>query len=276
VVTTLHDLYPYDRPRNFGYPRVLFNRLSLRQALRESDRIICVSESTLGRLRQHFPRIADPKAVCIQNAVHLAWGASPAESVISPPYLLAVAQHRANKNLGLLLESFCLCKQTKVVGSDTPLVIVGSDGPETPHLHRLAEKLSIAEDVLFLSRLRDDELSALYQNCELFVSLSDIEGFDLPMAEAILLQARVVASDIPAHREIAGDQCEYVKISHSRAVDSVVKAMQIAMQRPRPSSKAISHFLPAVAGSKYVAEYQHVLAATGKAEWTRNVQVTVQ
>ena len=39
VITTLHDLYPYDRPRNFGFPRVLFNRLFLRQAVHQSEQI---------------------------------------------------------------------------------------------------------------------------------------------------------------------------------------------------------------------------------------------
>ena len=28
AVVTLHDLYPYDIPSNFGFPKVLFNRLN--------------------------------------------------------------------------------------------------------------------------------------------------------------------------------------------------------------------------------------------------------
>jgi glycosyltransferase involved in cell wall biosynthesis len=273
VITTLHDLYPYDRPRNFGFPRVLFNRLFLRQAVHQSERIICVSEFTLERLREHFPATLAEKAVCIHNPIHLSADTLPPERQIPQPYLLAVAQHRANKNLALLLESFCLSKQMNMFTPETRLVIVGSEGPETAHLRNLAERLSITNDVLYLSRLGDRDLAVLYRDCELFISLSDIEGFGLPLAEALLSQARVVASDIPAHREIAGDQCEYVNIDRSGATNSVTKAMQAAIRRARPASDAVSHLSPSVVGSKYVAEYRRVSEAVGKVECTAHAEV---
>lgn len=274
VITTLHDLYPYDRPQNFGFPRVLFNRLFLRQALHACERIICVSEFTLERLRQHFPSALAEKAVCIHNPIHLSGDALPSQRTIPQPYVLAVAQHRANKNLALLLESFCLGKQVNVFASETRLVIVGREGPETAHLRNLADRLSLTRDVLYLSRLGDGDLAALYRDCELFISLSDIEGFGLPLAEALLFQARVVASDIPAHRELAGAQCEYVDISRSGAMHFVTKAMQAAISRVRPASDAVSHLLPTVVGSKYVAEYKRVLAASsGRAECSAHTEV---
>ncbi len=273
VITTLHDLYPYDSPQNFGFPRVLFNRLFLGQALQACERIVCVSEFTLDRLRQHFPAILAEKAMCIHNPIHLSGDNLPSQRMIPQPYVLAVAQHRANKNLALLLESFRLSKQINVFTSEVRLVIVGSEGPETAHLRNLADRLSITKDVLYLSRLGDGDLAALYRDCELFVSLSDIEGFGLPLAEALLFQARAVASDIPPHREIAGAQCEYVDISRSGAMHSVTKAMQAAIRRVRPASDAVSHLLPTVVGSKYVAEYQRVVAAIGKAECSAHTEV---
>ncbi len=36
VVVSLHDLYPYDEPNNFGFPKVFFNRVFLHQCLRKS------------------------------------------------------------------------------------------------------------------------------------------------------------------------------------------------------------------------------------------------
>jgi glycosyltransferase involved in cell wall biosynthesis len=261
IITTLHDLYPYDRPHNFGFPRVLFNRIFLRQALLESDRIICVSEFTLQRLRQHFRGSPAEKAVCIQNSVHLPAESSPCERLTTQPYVLAVAQHRANKNLALVLESFRLGRQMKIFPAETRLVIVGSEGPESSRLRNLAEKLSITKDVLFVTRLGDESLAALYRDCVLFISLSDIEGFGLPLAEALLFRARVVASEIPAHREIAGDQCEYVDIHRSDAVHSVTKAMRSVIGRSRPPADMVAHLAPDVVGSRYVAEYRRVLAA---------------
>ena len=37
VVSTIHDLYPYECPENFGFPQVWFNRWFLRQCVNNSD-----------------------------------------------------------------------------------------------------------------------------------------------------------------------------------------------------------------------------------------------
>src|ERR1700756_5068207 len=54
VVVSLHDLYPYDEPNNFGFPRVFFNRVFLQRCLNEVDGVACVSEITLSRLKVRF------------------------------------------------------------------------------------------------------------------------------------------------------------------------------------------------------------------------------
>lgn len=106
VVLSLHDLYPYDAPLNFGYHRVLFNRAFLRQSLQASDSVVCSSRFTLDRLRKYAPQVASEKAKQIYQSVMLdpREDAEPAALRGDPrPFLLAVAQHRRNKNLDLLL-----------------------------------------------------------------------------------------------------------------------------------------------------------------------------
>ncbi|WP_433964674.1 glycosyltransferase [Tunturiibacter gelidiferens] len=71
VVVSLHDLYPYDEPDNFGFPKVYFNRAFLQQCLREVDLITCVSETTLSRLDTRFPMVARKKAVVVYNCVNI-------------------------------------------------------------------------------------------------------------------------------------------------------------------------------------------------------------
>src|SRR5258708_20687710 len=69
VLVSLHDLYPYDEPNNFGFPKVFFNRVFLQQCLKEVDCVACVSETTLSRLTMRFPRVAHRKAVVVNNCV---------------------------------------------------------------------------------------------------------------------------------------------------------------------------------------------------------------
>lgn len=238
VITTLHDLYPYDRPENFGFPRVLWNRAFLRQSLRNSDRIVCVSRSTHRRLEYYFPILAANKSLHIANAVAARPAASSLPEGVSSPFILTVAQHRANKRLDLLIDCFAEGRATGVLSSGTRLVIVGSQGPETPRIQGAAARRNLSHDVLFLSNVADSQLTALYEECDLYVSLADVEGYGLPIAEALQCGARVLASDIAAHREVGADLCDYIELGSTPELSKVVKAIAAALDRPR-SVKAI-------------------------------------
>jgi glycosyltransferase involved in cell wall biosynthesis len=53
------------------------------------------------------------------------------------------------------------------------------------------------------------ELASLYQRAALVLQPSDREGFGLPVAEALACGAPVLASDIPALREVGGEAASY-------------------------------------------------------------------
>jgi len=55
VVISVHDLYPWDIPENWGFPKVLFNRMVFRQCVRAADALACVSDATHDRLRDQEP-----------------------------------------------------------------------------------------------------------------------------------------------------------------------------------------------------------------------------
>ena len=68
TVVSLHDLYPYEIPMNFGFPKFIFNRLALRECLSAVDAIACVSDATANKLRKYMPACSG-KAVRIYNCV---------------------------------------------------------------------------------------------------------------------------------------------------------------------------------------------------------------
>ena len=233
VVVTLHDLYPYDIPENFGFPQYYANRAILRQCLSSVDGIACVSNTTRSRLEEIFPGI--PRrvpTVVTGNYVEIPTEAPapPAslEGIGSEGFVLAVAQHRKNKNLDLLMRGFA--ELGNCGGFHGPLVIVGSEGPETASLHRLSKSLGPSERVKFIHSILDTELRWLYANCSIFVACSSIEGYCLPLVEAQANQARIVCSDIAILREIGGTQCIYFSLAGD-AVHNLVNAMRKCMDQ---------------------------------------------
>ncbi|HEY3297011.1 MAG TPA: glycosyltransferase family 1 protein, partial [Armatimonadota bacterium] len=214
TVVTLHDLYPYDCPEVFGFPNVYFNRLFVRTCLKYVDGISCVSESTHLRLQAVFSNRATEKARVILNVVR---DSSRAEMKpngwTDAPYILVVAQHRPNKNLGLAVRGFVELRNQNVIPPSCRLVIVGTTGPSTESIRRDVARLGVEREVMFLSSLPEDELQWLYSNCALFLATSTVEGFCLPLVEALRSSARVVCSDIPVLREVGGERCEYFSLA---------------------------------------------------------------
>ena len=261
TVVTLHDLYPYDVPQNFGFPKVLFNKLVLRQCLRAADAIACVSQSTLDRLEGMEPLLALKKAVVVHNSV----APQPRVSPFSPlpqwsgePFLLCVAQHRRNKNLLFLMQVFERLLRTHRIAQHTRLVIVGIPGPETNAVLRFLAAAGIADRVLLLNGLSDEELQWCYRNCALLLAPSLIEGFGLPVAEALLAGCRVICSDIPAFREVGGDRCLYIPLN-AVAEQAFCDAVPIAIRGSAPKPVALPQLSAPFIAEQYFQLYRSLL-----------------
>lgn len=257
VVLSLHDLYPFDIPRNFGVHKAWLNRAVLRHCLKNADAVACVSEPTRSRLHELFPALRPEKSSVVPNSIGLSREYADTEfpdAIRDTPFLLCVAQHRANKNLAMLLRSFRLALDGLAILPETKLVIVGNDGPETPRLHRVIAERNLQDRVVFLRGISDALLSALYAQCELVVAPSLLEGFGLPVAEALTAGCRVTCSDIPAFRSVATTNCVLFDPTDTSG-ESLVSALRQALSLPRGVESSPAGFQPQQAAAMYLALY---------------------
>jgi glycosyltransferase involved in cell wall biosynthesis len=261
TVVTLHDVYPYDAPDNFGFPKVIFNRLVLRRCLQAVDAVACVSSSTLARLDAVEPELSLEKATVIHNCVE----AQPRISTWSPlpdwngePFLLCVAQHRRNKNILFLLQVFERLLRFRQLAAGTRLVIVGIPGPETPAILRFIAAAKIADRVALLNGLSEEELQWCYRNCKLLLAPSLTEGFGLPVAEALLAGCRIVCSDIPAFRELGADSCRYVSLN-SGPEQGFAEAIRAGIRELPSEPVALPQLSAPVIAEQYIQLYHSLL-----------------
>ncbi len=124
-----------------------------------------------------------------------------------PGQLLFVGRLVEKKGLIYLLRAMPAILQ---VHPEARLLIAGS-GPEEQNLRKEAERLNLDSSVTFLGSVGNQDLPALYQASEIvaFPSIvaadGDQEGFGLVQVEALGCECGVVATDLPAIRDIVAD-----------------------------------------------------------------------
>lgn len=270
TVLTLHDLYPYEIPRNFGPYQFLFNRVILWHCMHSVDAIACVSDTTMSKLKQYASSKSYGKAIRIYNCVEpepVCATQSPLPEWEGEPFLLTVAQHRRNKNIPLLIRTFHRLLRQGRIHASTRLVVLGVKGPETETIESLVSQLGLRNRVLFLEGLSQAELQWCYSHCEAVVLPSVTEGFGLPAAEALLAGCRVVCSAIPAFREIGGTHCEYVALGADAEID-LAAGIRAALDKPAKEPVPFPHLSAETLAMEYAGLYRGLIPQAADAQST--------
>jgi glycosyltransferase involved in cell wall biosynthesis len=145
------------------------------------------------------------------------------------------------------------------------VVIVG-DGPARPRLEALARELELGQAVVFAGYRSDarDLLGAF----DLSVLLTYSEGFSNVVLESMAWGVPLVATDIAANREAAGEAAVLVPV---RDVDATAAAISRLLDDPaaaralgaRARARAVTFSLEAQ-GDKTMALYERLLARKGR------------
>lgn len=189
LVFVVHDLrWVRERSRL----KRLYRHLDLARAVRRSDMLLCVSQTTQDELVERFPQAAS-KA----RAVWLGPGLVPEDawSQPVPGRLLLVGSAARKRNE---LAAAVLRHLPKGMVSSVALVGVSEE------VRRVCEQAVGAGNVTFVARATDEEMVDAYRQAEYYVHLGTDEGFGLPFIEALKSGTVVVAIDQPLTREILG------------------------------------------------------------------------
>jgi glycosyltransferase involved in cell wall biosynthesis len=221
-VVTVHDLAFETHPDDFS-PRTGWKyRTFTRRAVRSAEAVICVSRATADDVLERYG--ADPARIhVVPNAPSLPQGdAGPPSD--ERPYLLAIGDLRAKKNLERLADAW------RLSGLPHRLIVVGAGGaardPSTTE-GRLAAGLR-ARGVELPGYLPDAELDRLLRGAAALVHPSLFEGFGLVVLEAMVRGTPVACSDVPSLRETAGGAAV---LFDPRDVEDIARGIRDAVAR---------------------------------------------
>ncbi len=190
-------------------------RRHLRAIVQEADHIIAVSQTTRDDVVKFAGFPTERVSVCYHGCADRIAQAPPAalrqqfqgEYRTGPDYFLYVGHHMLYKNFGTLLEGWASFRKRSP--QRTKLVCVTPPGFLAAHHCELLVRTRLAQDFVFIHNLDDTALACAYSGARALVLPSLWEGFGIPILEAAANSIPLVLSDIPAFREIAGDNALY-------------------------------------------------------------------
>lgn len=175
-----------------------------RYVLGRSDCITVVSRAMLETLTNRFG--SDARYCVLPMGVDTRGRFTPGLTPPPPHNLLFVGRLEDKKGMHVLLQALALLPMP----ADTILRVVGG-GPEEPRLRALAQTLGIAARVEFVGPVPNRDLPPWYRRSSILVfpsvitSYGDREGFGLVPVEALACGCAVIASDLPAVRDVIHD-----------------------------------------------------------------------
>ena len=189
----------------------------------------------------------------------------PPSSIHHPPsttkYILNVGTIERRKNILLAVKALAL------LPDDLKLVIIGRHTPYADEVRAYAEKHGLAERLLMLHDISNEQLPPYYAHAETFVYPSVYEGFGIPIIEAISSGLPVVACTGSCLEEAGGPDALYVAPDDVQGMASaILQTLRGATgreQRIERSQEYIRRFEGSDVAAQVVDVYRRLIAEAG-------------
>lgn len=239
-------------------------RTLTRLALRFADAVVAVSHATTADLETLGAR----RVVVIPNSVDVDTF-RPVQGPRRRVIVTVCNMDRAAcelKGLPTILRAFAILRKSH---ADYTLQVIGSHASGYAAMSSLTRELGIEDSVDFCGAVPNENMAAKYAGASLFLSATRYETFGVAIAEAMSCGLPVVATDLPAIREVAGDAALLVQAStpedYANAMLRIIADSSFAEDLSRAGRTRIrTHFHPELRVKQIGALISSVL---GKTEW---------
>lgn len=267
LVCTIHDVAGFEHAL---YPQTFSRRLHCRKwrflfgsMARYADVVVTVSEFSAERIAHFFPAL-EKKLRVVYNAPHHVFGADTTEDLKDEvgklsgglPYILIPGGLSLRKNAELIIKAVPLLAKRL---PEVRLIIAGSN--TQPYLDQLK---ALDTDLVTLAGYVSDELlNALYKNAAAVWFPSRYEGFGMPVIEAMVAGAAVVASNVASIPEVAGKAALLCDVDdpeeHVEALQSLLESDSARNELSVCGQEQAGQFTWAKSAQKLEAVFQDVV-----------------
>jgi glycosyltransferase involved in cell wall biosynthesis len=221
-VTTVHD-FTYEYYRN-GLPRMVHHAQKA-SAIKNAQKIICVSETTRLDLLRFFPGIQENLIEVIYNGVDDVYKPLPNEAegklkayipFDAGEYMLYVGDRAERyKNFNYVAAAARIAR--------VPLVVIGGGAITQKERWWLDTNPGI-NNYHHLTDISSETLNVLYNHALCLVYPSSYEGFGIPVVEAQKAGCPVIGSNAAAIKEVAGEGAVLLdQINQQTLADAIIQ-----------------------------------------------------
>jgi len=193
----IHDLSFLSHPHFYSKSFVSFYEYQLKITLKNNPLVLTISENTRSAISKYL-NIRKENVHSLQAYSEFGY-----ENFERPNgnYLLYVGHIEPRKNLHFLLKTFIKWKDiTKV---DLKLIIAGEFWLKTTETKKILNEFNDCSSIEFTGYVDEDKLKGLYSNASGFVHTSFVEGFCLPVLEAMHYKLPIICSFNTGAEEIS-------------------------------------------------------------------------
>lgn len=270
LVISIHDVIHITDPHYRGrFKAWAYARPVLSLVARKARHIITVSDYSKAQIVERLG-VPSSKVTTIHNGVGgnframdraEAFQAVSKALEIREPYLLYVGSLKRYKNVATLLRAFALLRAHR----DIPqrLVILGDDAQGKRELAQECARLGIGKRTDFIPYVSGKLLPKVYAAADLLVMPSRIEGFGLPVLEAMACGTPVVCSRAASLPEVGGEAVRYFDPQSpedlAEAIEQVLSSQELQATLRAKGLERSARFTWKESVEKHVRLYQSVL-----------------
>lgn len=243
-VVTIHDLAFLRAPEGLPAAWIADRQRTVPPSARRAHRVVTVSEFSR---RDIVARLAIPenRVVAIHHGIGPEFAPATDRAAdaarllqryqIAPGFLLYLGTLQPNKNVEGLCAAFQMLRREGFSGQ---LVLAGAPGWLFDEMWARICARGDDRGVLRTGFVDEEDIPRLYRSCEVFALVSLLEGFGIPVIEAMACGVPVVAADACSLPEVAGDAGILVD---PRDPEAIAAGLRTAL-RPGPDrERRIAH-----------------------------------
>ena len=207
VIVTYHSVYSHKRTWIANrVDQLVASRAAAIVAVSNAVKDFCVGDVC----------IPEERVRVIRNGVRAVPMRPPSMAYKDGPILLAsVAGLYPHKNQTALLDGLAKVKERNL---NVRLSLIG-DGPTMADLYQHCKTLRLCSEVEWYGAIwRRDVVQQLVGSAHGYISASRFEGMPISVLEGMIQGLPMILSDIPSHREVAGDAALYFSLDNPESM----------------------------------------------------------